>query len=78
MPNSRFCPAASRLRGTDSWLPAVVEEAELIAELAHVLMDDTFLKDDLENTFLRNDYRYVHIASHGQFSVRRQHVRVDL
>ena len=31
-------------------------------------MDGTFLKDDLEDTFLRNDYRYVHIASHGQFS----------
>jgi len=70
-PNSRFLFSglAAERHGFPG-LPAVVEEAELIAKsfAPTQLMDDTFLKDDLEDTFLRNDYRYVHIASHGQFS----------
>ena len=70
-PNSRFLFSglAAERHGFPG-LPAVVEEAELIAKsfAPTQLMDDTFLKDDLENTFLRNDFRYVHIASHGQFS----------
>ena len=70
-PNSRFLFSglAAERHGFPG-LPAVVEEAELIAKsfTPTQLMDDTFLKDDLENIFLRNDYRYVHIASHGQFS----------
>jgi len=70
-PNSRFLFSglAAERHGFPG-LPAVLEEAELIAKsfAPTQLMDDTFLKDDLENTFLRNDYRYVHIASHGQFS----------
>ena len=70
-PNSRFLFSglAAERHGFPG-LPAVVEEAELIAKSFEPtqLMDQTFLKDDLENTFLRNDFRYVHIASHGQFS----------
>ena len=72
-PNSRFLFSglAAERHGFPG-LPAVVQEAELISKSFSptVLMDGTFLKDDLENTFLRNDYRYVHIASHGQFSGR--------
>ena len=72
-PNSRFLFSglAAERHGFPG-LPAVVQEAELISKSFSptVLMDDTFLKDDLENIFLRNDYRYVHIASHGQFSGR--------
>ena len=70
-PNSRFLFSglAAERHGFPG-LPAVVQEAELIAKsfAPTELMDGTFLKDDLEDTFLRNDYRYVHIASHGQFS----------
>ena len=72
-PNSRFLFSglAAERHGFPG-LPAVVQEAELISKSFSptVLMDGTFLKDDLENIFLRNDYRYVHIASHGQFSGR--------
>ena len=72
-PNSRFLFSglAAERHGFPG-LPAVVQEAELISKsfAPTQLMDGTFLKDDLENTFLRNDYRYVHIASHGQFSGR--------
>ncbi len=74
-PNSRFLFSglAAERHGFPG-LPAVVQEAELIAKSFAVtqLMDATFLKDDLENTFLRNDYRFVHIASHGQFSGRAE------
>jgi len=74
-PNSRFLFSglAAERHGFPG-LPAVVQEAELIAKsfAATQLMDATFLKDDLENTFLRNDYRFVHIASHGQFSGRAE------
>ena len=52
-------------------LPAVKEEAEKVGESyydAAMLMDKTFLKEDLIDQFARNDYRIVHIASHGQFS----------
>ncbi len=70
-PNSRFLFSglAAERHGFPG-LPAVVQEAELISKsfAPTELMDGTFLKDDLEDTFLRNDYRYVHIASHGQFS----------
>ncbi len=70
-PNSRFLFSglAAERHGFPG-LPAVVQEAELIAKsfAPTEVMDGTFLKDDLEDTFLRNDYRYVHIASHGQFS----------
>ena len=70
-PNSRFLFSglAAERHGFPG-LPAVIEEAELISKSFSPtsLMDGTFLKDDLEDTFLRNDYRYVHIASHGQFS----------
>ena len=70
-PNSRFLFSglAAERHGFPG-LPAVVQEAELISKsfAPTQLMDGTFLKDDLENTFMRNDYRYVHIASHGQFS----------
>ena len=74
-PNSRFLFSglAAERHGFPG-LPAVVQEAELIAKsfAATQLMDATFLKDDLENKFLRNDYRFVHIASHGQFSGRAE------
>ena len=74
-PNSRFLFSglAAERHGFPG-LPAVVQEAELIAKsfAATQLMDATFLKDDLENMFLRNDYRFVHIASHGQFSGRAE------
>ena len=74
-PNSRFLFSglAAERHGFPG-LPAVVQEAELIAKsfAPTQLMDATFLKDDLENTFLRNDYRFVHIASHGQFSGRAE------
>ena len=70
-PNSRFLfSGLAEERHGFPGLPAVVQEAELIAKsfAPTALMDGTFLKDDLVDTFLRNDYRYVHIASHGQFS----------
>ena len=74
-PNSRFLFSglAAERHGFPG-LPAVVQEAELIAKsfAPTQLMDATFLKEDLENTFLRNDYRFVHIASHGQFSGRAE------
>jgi CHAT domain-containing protein len=74
-PNSRFLFSglAAERHGFPG-LPAVVQEAELVAKsfAATQLMDATFLKEDLENTFLRNDYRFVHIASHGQFSGRAE------
>ena len=74
-PNSRFLFSglAAERHGFPG-LPAVVQEAELISKsfAATQLMDATFLKDDLENKFLRNDYRFVHIASHGQFSGRAE------
>ena len=64
-PNSRFLFSglAAERHGFPG-LPAVVQEAELISKsfAPTELMDGTFLKDDLEDTFLRNDYRYVHIA----------------
>jgi CHAT domain-containing protein len=74
-PNSRFLFSGLAVeRHGFPGLPAVVQEAELIAKsfAPTQLMDATFLKDDLENTFLRNDYRFVHIASHGQFSGRAE------
>ena len=51
-------------------LPAVTEEAQLVAKSFQptTLMNDTFLKSDLQGEFSKNDYRIVHIASHGQFS----------
>ena len=33
-----------------------------------MLMDKNFLKQDIIDQFAKNDYRIVHIASHGQFS----------
>ena len=72
-PNSRFLFSGLAVeRHGFPGLPAVVQEAELISKsfAPTTLMDGTFLKGDLEDTFLRNDFRYVHIASHGQFSGR--------
>ena len=72
-PNSRFLFSGLAVeRHGFPGLPAVVQESELISKsfAPTTLMDGTFLKGDLVDTFLRNDFRYVHIASHGQFSGR--------
>ncbi len=51
-------------------LPAVKQEAEKVGKSyeATMLMDKAFLKQDIIDQFAKNDYRIVHIASHGQFS----------